>query len=73
MGTAGPNSTDGREWMQENGITYAPFGELCGQCCRGMPSTCTANKELITGDLVTSIGKKYGKSGAQVSLKWLVQ
>ena len=28
--------------------------------------------ELITGELVTSIGAKYGKSGAQVSLKWQV-
>ena len=29
--------------------------------------------ELITGELVTSIGAKYGKSGAQTSLRWLVQ
>ena len=29
--------------------------------------------ELITGDLVTRIGEKYGVSGAQVSLRWVVQ
>lgn len=29
--------------------------------------------ELITGELVTSIGEKYGVSGAQVSLRWVVQ
>merc|ERR1711874_581226 len=29
--------------------------------------------ELITGDLVTSIGKKYNVSGPQVALRWLVE
>lgn len=29
--------------------------------------------ELISGNLTTSIGKKYGKSGAQVSLKYIAQ
>ena len=28
--------------------------------------------ELITGELVTSIGAKYNKTGAQVALKWQV-
>ena len=28
---------------------------------------------MIDGTLVTEIGKKHGKSGAQVSLKWVVQ
>lgn len=50
-----------------------PFSELCGPCCMGKPSTCTANKELITGSFVTDIGKKYNKTGVQVSLKWLIQ
>merc|ERR1719265_500110 len=27
--------------------------------------------DLITGDLVTSIGAKYSKTGAQVSLRWI--
>jgi hypothetical protein len=29
--------------------------------------------ELITGELVTGIGKNHGKSGAQVSLRWVAQ
>jgi diketogulonate reductase-like aldo/keto reductase len=29
--------------------------------------------ELITGDLVTSIGRKHNKTGAQVALRWVVQ
>lgn len=29
--------------------------------------------ELITGDLVTTIGAAHGKTGAQVALKWVVQ
>jgi len=31
------------------------------------------SKELITGNLTTSIGKAHGKSGAQVALKWVIQ
>ena len=29
--------------------------------------------ELITGDLVTNIGKAHGMSGAQVSMRWLIE
>lgn len=101
MGTAGPNATDDRAYMESMGITFQSFSPLCGPCCMGDTSgTCTFDKvrsfylpasllsdraftrtalllhrqqELITGDMVTTIGKKYGKSGAQVSLKWQVQ
>lgn len=31
------------------------------------------SSELITGNLTTGIGKQYGKSGAQVALKYIVQ
>ena len=31
------------------------------------------SSELITGDLVTGIGKAYNKTGAQVSLHWVYQ
>merc|ERR1712146_395471 len=31
------------------------------------------SSDLITGDLVTGIGKKYNKTGAQVALKWIAQ
>ena len=64
MGTAGPNATDGREFMKSKGIVFQSFSPLCGPC---------GTTELLNGTLVTSIGKKYGKSGAQVSLKWQVQ
>jgi len=64
MGSAGPNATDDRHFAQAHGITYQGFSPLCGPC---------GTRELISGDLVTSIGKKYNKTGAQVSLKWQVQ
>lgn len=31
------------------------------------------SKELISGELTTSIGKNHNKSGAQVALKWIIQ
>lgn len=64
MGTAGPNATDDRDFDRKHGITYQSFSPLCGPC---------GTHELINGTLVTSIGKKYNKSGSQVSLKWQVQ
>ena len=64
---SGDNATDYKDYMTSVGITYQGFSPLCGPCS---PSD---HAELITGDLVTSIGKKYGKTGAQVSLKWQVQ
>lgn len=74
MGEAGINATDITfKYAKEHGIVYQSFSPLCGPCCMGKPATCTANMELITGDLVTGIGAKYNKSGAQVSLKWQVQ
>ena len=66
MGTAGANATDDRAYMKARGVTYESFSPLCGPCAG------SDAKELITGELVTSIGKKYGKSGAQVALKWQV-
>lgn len=64
MGSAGVNSNDYRDWDNSQGIQYMGFSSLCGPC---------GTTELINGPLVTSIGKKYNKSGAQVSLKWVVQ
>ena len=54
--------------MDRHGIVLQAFSPL-GAGSTGSPRA----PELITGDLVTSIGAKYGKSGAQVSLRWLVQ
>lgn len=64
---SGDNATDYKEYMSSVGITYQSFSPLCGPCAG------TDHLELITGELVTSIGKKYGKSGPQVALKWQVQ
>jgi len=67
MGSAGPNATDSKDWYDAHGITYMGFSPLCGPCGPG------ADQELIDGDLVTTIGQKYNKTGAQVALKWQVQ
>jgi diketogulonate reductase-like aldo/keto reductase len=64
MGSAVPGATDDKDWMFSHGITYQAFSSLCGPC---------NDTELITGDLTNSIGQKYGKTGAQVALKWVVQ
>jgi diketogulonate reductase-like aldo/keto reductase len=64
MGNAGPNATDGRAFMKSKNIVFQSFSPLCGPC---------GTTELLNGTLVTGIGKKYGKSGAQVSLRWQVQ
>ena len=61
--TDGVNATDDKSWMEAQGILYQGFSPLCGPC---------GTTELIDGELVVGIGKKYGKSGAQVSLKWQV-
>ena len=68
--TSGANATDNKAFCDANGVTYQSFSPLCGPCqdAQGNP-----DRSLITGPLVTSIGKRYGKSGAQVSLKWQVQ
>lgn len=60
----GVNATDNRAYNEQLGITYQGFSTLCGPC---------GTSELVNGPLVTNIGKKYNKSGAQVSLKWAVQ
>lgn len=64
MGTAGPNATDDRAFCDAHGIQYESFSPLCGPC---------GTTALINGSLVTGIGKKYNKSGAQVALRWQVQ
>lgn len=67
MGGAGPNATDDRAYHAKVGVAYMGFSPLCGPC-DGKDGT-----ELISGELVTSIGAKYGKTGAQVALKWQTQ
>ena len=58
------NATDDLPYMLKQNITYESFSPLCGPC---------GTTELIDGALVSDIGKKYGKTGAQVSLKWQIQ
>jgi diketogulonate reductase-like aldo/keto reductase len=53
--------------MAAHNITLLSYLPLCGQCDG------SDGYELINGSLVTEIGKKYHKSGAQVSIRWLVQ
>ena len=67
MGSGGVNSTDGLKFMREKGVAFLSFSTLCGPC------GADAHEELINGPLVSQIGAKYKKSGAQVSLKWAVQ
>ena len=54
-------------YMKSKGVVYAAYSSLCGPCPDG------GHAELISGPLVTSIGAKHGKSGAQVALRWVVQ
>lgn len=64
MGNAKDNATDFKSFCDQHGIVYESFSPLCGPC---------GTKELLNGPLVTGIGKRYGKTGAQVSLKWQTQ
>jgi len=67
MGNAVPNATDGKSFDKLNGVLYQSFSPLCGPCGKN------ESHALIAGPLVSGIGAKYGKTGAQVSLKWQVQ
>lgn len=67
MGSAPDTATDDKAWVQSQGILFQSFSPLCGPCNK------PDNTELLTGELVTSIGKVHNKTGAQVALRWLVQ
>lgn len=56
-----------KKYCESKGIVYMSYSSLCGPC------PAPDNMELITGELVTAIGSNYNKTGAQVSLRWLVQ
>merc|ERR1712127_660604 len=53
---------------KQEGIKFMSYSPLCGPCDISDPKD-----SLITGDLVTKIGAKYGKSGSQVALRYVVQ
>lgn len=63
----GPDPQGVRSYGEKHGITFQSFSPLCGPCGDVL------DKELISGDLVTSIGKKYNVTGPQVALRWLVE
>jgi len=67
MGSAGGNATDDKSFAEQNGVTYQSFSPLCGPCPKPQ------NRLLLTGKMVTDIGARYNKTGAQVSLRWQVQ
>merc|ERR1712048_695655 len=56
-----------KSFNENHGIIYMSYSTLCGPC------TPPDNTELLTGDLVTSIGQNHNKTGAQVALRWAVQ
>merc|ERR1712151_301868 len=63
----GPDPEGVRSFGEKKGTTFQSFSPLCGPCGDKL------DKELITGQLVTSIGQKYNVSGPQVALRWLVE
>ena len=63
---SGVNATDDKAYDKQRGVLYESFSPLCGPCAG------TDAKELITGKLVTRIGAKHGKSGAQVAGKFVI-
>jgi len=63
----GPDPQGVVSFCKQHKILYQSFSPLCGPC---PPAD---KKELISGDLVTSMGKAHNVSGAQVSLRWLVE
>ena len=67
MGSEGPGAVDDRAFDRAHGVLYQSFSSLCGPC------GAAAHAELVSGPLVTRIGATHNKTGAQVSLKWLVQ
>jgi diketogulonate reductase-like aldo/keto reductase len=64
----GPDPGGIKTYCEAHGIQLQAYSPL-GAGTSGSPRTA----ELISGELVTSIGAKYGKTGAQVSLRWVVQ
>jgi len=63
----GPDPLGLVTFCKTRGISYQGFSPFCGPC---PPAS---KQELLHGELVTSIGKAHNMTGAQVSLRWLVQ
>lgn len=67
MGTEKVGELHDRAYMASKGVVYMAYSSLCGPCPNG------GARELISGPLVSAIGASHNKSGAQVSLRWVVQ
>jgi diketogulonate reductase-like aldo/keto reductase len=55
------------EKCEKEKIFFMSYSPLCGPC------DYKPEDSLINGKLVTSIAKRYNVSGAQISLRWIVQ
>merc|ERR1712048_1058167 len=60
----GPDPQGFKSFADKNGVKLQAWSPL-GHGGSG-------SDEILKGNLTSSIGKKYGKSAAQVALKWLV-
>jgi diketogulonate reductase-like aldo/keto reductase len=67
MGMSPNLGSDYKDYCQSIGVVYMSFSTLCGPC-DGADKT-----ELISGPLVTEIGKAHNVTGPQVALRWAVQ
>merc|ERR1711879_578947 len=63
---SGPDPSGLKSYCDSEGIISQAFSPLCGWGC-------SSTTELINGELVTDIGKHHNASGAQVSLRWLIE
>ena len=58
-----------RNYCRQQGIAFMSFSPLCGPCQLQNPQ----RDSLVTGTVVTDIGQRYNKTGAQVALRFIVQ
>jgi 2,5-diketo-D-gluconate reductase A len=64
----GSGDMDGvRQTCRDHRITFMSFSPLCGPC------EYASEDSLINGALVTEIASRYNVTGAQVSLRFIVQ
>ena len=64
----GPDPGGIKSYSDKLGVQLQAYSPL-GAGTSGHPRT----PELLTGDLVSKLARKYGKTGAQVSLRWVAQ
>jgi diketogulonate reductase-like aldo/keto reductase len=67
MGSDTQTELHDKAYSESKGVVFMAYSSLCGPCPPPQ------NNELISGPLVSTIGKKHNKTGAQVALRWVVQ